>query len=81
MVSVLSLSCQSDATFIFAGSPAVISMEASNLLEASAGDQISVCPLCESSVLNMRNHIRQHILRALSNTPEEVILKEPVHFF
>ncbi|KAG1816584.1 hypothetical protein EV424DRAFT_1625765, partial [Suillus variegatus] len=25
-----------------------------------------------------RNHIGQHILRALSNTPEEVALKEPV---
>ncbi|KAG1743139.1 hypothetical protein EDB19DRAFT_1633376 [Suillus lakei] len=58
--------------------PAVISMEASNLLGASEGDRISMCPLCESSVLNMRNHMGQHILRALSNTPEEVILKEPV---
>lgn len=28
----------------------------------------------------MRNHIGQHILRALSNTPEEVALKEPVRF-
>ncbi|KAG1837377.1 hypothetical protein DFJ58DRAFT_734422 [Suillus subalutaceus] len=60
------------------GTPAVISMEASNLLGASAGDRISVCPLCESSVLNMRNHMGQHILRALSNTPEEVMLKEQV---
>lgn len=55
-------------------------MEASNLLGASAGDRISVCPLCESSVLNMRNHMGQHILRALSNTPEEVMLKEQVCF-
>ncbi|KAG2124873.1 hypothetical protein DEU56DRAFT_963173 [Suillus clintonianus] len=60
------------------GTPAVISMEASNLLGASEGDRISVCPLCESSVLNMRNHMGQHILHALSNTPEEVVLKEPV---
>ncbi|KAG1866670.1 hypothetical protein F4604DRAFT_2023153 [Suillus subluteus] len=60
------------------GTPAVVSIEASNLLTASKGEWITVCPLCEAKVANMRSHIGQHILRALSNTPENVSLKEPV---
>ncbi|KAG1784492.1 uncharacterized protein HD556DRAFT_1451725 [Suillus plorans] len=60
------------------GTSAVISVKASNLLAASEGKRITICPLCEAKVPNMRSHIGQHILCALSNTPENVSLKEPV---
>ncbi|KAG0701125.1 hypothetical protein DFH29DRAFT_1000528 [Suillus ampliporus] len=60
------------------GTPAVISIEASALLAASEGARITVCPLCETSVSDMRCHIGMHILRALTNTPEKTSLKEPV---
>ncbi|KAG1821953.1 uncharacterized protein BJ212DRAFT_1477792 [Suillus subaureus] len=63
---------------LFDGTPAVISVEACNLLTASEGERIVVCPLCEAKVADMRSHIGQHILRASSNTPENVSLKEPV---
>ncbi|KAG1841139.1 hypothetical protein DFJ58DRAFT_732592 [Suillus subalutaceus] len=60
------------------GTPAVVSVEACNLLTASEGKRITMCPLCEAKVADMRSHIGQHILHALSNTPENVSLKEPV---
>jgi hypothetical protein len=61
--------------------PAVISVEATNLLTVSDGEWITMCPLCEAKVADMHSHISQHILRALSNTPESVALKELVCFF
>jgi hypothetical protein len=76
----LTIHLVSDAIIKFTGTPAVVSLEACNLLAASDGDRVSICPLCESRVANMRNHIGQHILHALSSTPEEVALKEPVSF-
>ncbi|KAG1718200.1 hypothetical protein EDD22DRAFT_855598 [Suillus occidentalis] len=63
---------------LFDGTPAVVSVEACNLLAASEGKRITICPLCEAKVPNMRSHIGQHILCALTNTPESVSLKEPV---
>ncbi|KAG1751967.1 hypothetical protein EDD22DRAFT_850668 [Suillus occidentalis] len=63
---------------LFDGTPAVVSVEACNLLAASEGERITICPLCEAKIPDMRSHIGQHILRALTNTPESVSLKEPV---
>ncbi|KIK35666.1 hypothetical protein CY34DRAFT_95703, partial [Suillus luteus UH-Slu-Lm8-n1] len=36
------------------------------------------CPLCEANISDMHNHVGLHILRSLSNMPEEPPLKEPV---
>jgi hypothetical protein len=55
---------------------AVVLLEACNLLAASDGDRVSICSLCDLRVRNMCNHMGEHILHALSNTPEEVVLKE-----
>ncbi|KAG2124774.1 hypothetical protein BD769DRAFT_1669290 [Suillus cothurnatus] len=60
------------------GTSAVVSIEAINLLAASEGKWITICPLCEMKVPDMCSHVGQHILHALSNTPEKVGLKEPV---
>ncbi|KAG1861685.1 hypothetical protein F4604DRAFT_1929762 [Suillus subluteus] len=60
------------------GTPVVISIEASSQLTASEGEHITMCPLCDANVLDMRDHIRRHILRALTNTPEEPPLKQEV---
>ncbi|KAG2120169.1 hypothetical protein BD769DRAFT_1671813 [Suillus cothurnatus] len=60
------------------GTSAVVSVEKSNLLAASEGEQITIRPLCEMKVPDMCSHVGQHILCALSNTPENVSLKEPV---
>ncbi|KAG1796094.1 hypothetical protein EV424DRAFT_1547282 [Suillus variegatus] len=58
------------------GTPAVISIEASSQLTASEGERITMCPLCDAKVLNMRDHIGHHILCAMTNTPEELPLKQ-----
>ncbi|KAG1813664.1 uncharacterized protein BJ212DRAFT_1482561 [Suillus subaureus] len=59
--------------------PAVISVEASSQLTASKGECIIMCPLCDAKVLDMRDHIGCHILHTMTNTPEELPLKqEPV---
>ncbi|KAG1782210.1 hypothetical protein EV702DRAFT_1240022 [Suillus placidus] len=49
------------------------------LSDASEGKRITTCSLCEAKVTDMRSHIGQHILRALSNTPES--LKEQIDLF
>ncbi|KAG2365604.1 hypothetical protein BDR07DRAFT_1481221 [Suillus spraguei] len=39
------------------GSPAIVSVEASALLAASRGKHLTVCPLCEANVSDMRCHM------------------------
>ncbi|KAG1862519.1 hypothetical protein DFJ58DRAFT_725359 [Suillus subalutaceus] len=58
------------------GTPAVIFIEASSQLTASEGEHITMCPLCDAKVLDMRDHIGRHILHAMTNTPEEPPLKQ-----
>ncbi|KAG0699780.1 hypothetical protein DFH29DRAFT_1001713 [Suillus ampliporus] len=60
------------------GTPAIISVEAGNLLSVSEGERITTCPLCLAKVADIHSHVSQHILRASSNTPEQISLKEPV---
>ncbi|KAG2355805.1 hypothetical protein BDR07DRAFT_1492726 [Suillus spraguei] len=58
--------------------PAILSVEASNQLCASEGKTISICPLCETKVSNMRYHMGLHILRALNNVSEDINIKQTV---
>ncbi|KAG1842416.1 hypothetical protein F4604DRAFT_1938847 [Suillus subluteus] len=60
------------------GTVAVSSVEASGLLAASEGEHVTVCPLCEAKVPDMRCHMGQHILCTLCNTPEVIDMKEQV---
>ncbi|KAG1817912.1 hypothetical protein EV424DRAFT_1347798 [Suillus variegatus] len=60
------------------GTPAILSVEASNQLCASEGETISICPLCEMKVSNMRYHMGLHILCALNNVSEDINMKQTV---
>ncbi|KIK33900.1 hypothetical protein CY34DRAFT_98846 [Suillus luteus UH-Slu-Lm8-n1] len=63
---------------LFSGTLAILSVEASSLLSASEGETITICPLCETKVANMRYHMGLHILRALNNIPEDINMKQLV---
>ncbi|KAG2114961.1 hypothetical protein BD769DRAFT_1673280 [Suillus cothurnatus] len=61
------------------GTPVVIiSVKASSQLTASEGEHITTCPLCDTKVVNMHNHVGCHILCTLTDTPEELPLKQEV---
>ncbi|KAG2742799.1 hypothetical protein P692DRAFT_20879328 [Suillus brevipes Sb2] len=53
--------------------PAVLCSEGTNLLMASDGERLTTYTLCPAKVTNMRSHIGLHILRALRNTPGNVL--------
>ncbi|KAG1789479.1 hypothetical protein EV424DRAFT_1550168 [Suillus variegatus] len=60
------------------GTPAILSVEASNQLCASEGETILICPLCETKVSNMCYHMGLHILRALNNVSKDINMKQTV---
>ncbi|KAG1762790.1 hypothetical protein EDD22DRAFT_952849 [Suillus occidentalis] len=60
------------------GTPAIPCVEGTNLLIASDGERITTCCLCAAKVTDMRAHVGLHILRALTNTAEELNMVEPV---